>query len=70
MKKTILFIPFLFASLYFTSCNEQPKKATESKTTTPTAIEAMYRCPMDTEVVSNKPGTCPKCGMDLEKTKK
>jgi hypothetical protein len=23
---------------------------------------------MDPEVTSDKPGTCPKCGMDLEKT--
>lgn len=24
-----------------------------------------YTCPMDTDVVTNKPGVCPKCGMDL-----
>lgn len=28
---------------------------------------ALYVCPMDTDIQSNKPGTCPKCGMDLEK---
>ncbi|MGH8005328.1 MAG: heavy metal-binding domain-containing protein [Limisphaerales bacterium] len=29
----------------------------------------MYYCPMDTEVVSDKPAKCSKCGMDLiEKT--
>jgi len=27
--------------------------------------QVMYVCPMQTEVTSNKPGTCPKCGMDL-----
>jgi len=26
-----------------------------------------YTCPMDPDVVSDKPGKCPKCGMDLEK---
>lgn len=26
----------------------------------------VYICPMDPEVISSKPGTCPKCGMDLE----
>ena len=29
------------------------------------AKEALYRCPMHPAVVSDKPGTCPICGMDL-----
>ncbi|MEP7171638.1 MAG: heavy metal-binding domain-containing protein [Bacteroidota bacterium] len=28
--------------------------------------EATYQCPMHPEVTSDKPGKCPKCGMDLE----
>ena len=31
-------------------------------------VAAAYSCPMHPEVTSDKPGTCPKCGMDLEKT--
>lgn len=27
----------------------------------------VYQCPMDWEVISDKPGTCPLCKMDLKK---
>jgi hypothetical protein len=27
---------------------------------------AHYVCPMDPDVTSDKPGRCPKCGMELE----
>lgn len=42
------------------------------KTTTPRAAPAaatVYTCPMHPEVTSDKPGTCPKCGMVLVKKK-
>ena len=29
----------------------------------------IYRCPMHSEVTSDKPGKCPKCGMDLQEVK-
>src|SRR6478609_665772 len=29
--------------------------------------ESAYSCPMHPEVISDKPGNCPKCGMKLEK---
>lgn len=32
------------------------------------AKSVVYTCPMDPEVVSDKPGRCPKCKMFLEKT--
>ena len=35
--------------------------------TQPTTQKAVYVCPMDSDVVSDKPGKCPKCGMDLVK---
>ena len=43
---------------------------TESQDTSQThgtARPGQYTCPMHPEVVSDKPGKCPKCGMDLEK---
>ncbi|MBS1806657.1 MAG: heavy metal translocating P-type ATPase [Acidobacteria bacterium] len=40
---------------------------TQVTTTTPPPEAGMkYICPMDAEVVSDKPGACPKCGMALE----
>src|SRR5437773_2136063 len=33
---------------------------------TPAPSAAQYICPMDPDVVSDRPGACPKCGMALE----
>lgn len=33
------------------------------------AGSSKYQCPMHPEVISDKPGKCPKCGMDLKLTK-
>src|SRR5581483_11952703 len=41
-----------------------PKVAPPTQTATPRHTE--YFCPMDPEVTSDKPGSCPKCGMALE----
>ena len=30
-------------------------------------LKVVYSCPMHPEVLKNKPGKCPKCGMNLEK---
>ncbi|MGE5609181.1 MAG: heavy metal-binding domain-containing protein [Bacillota bacterium] len=44
-------------------------KATTRPTTAPSsavnASSTVYTCPMHPEVIANKPGKCPKCGMDL-----
>ena len=40
------------------SSNDQPQN---------TATKEIYQCPMHPEEKSDKPGKCPKCGMDLEK---
>src|ERR1022692_2568250 len=32
----------------------------------PAGAKRQYICPMDPEVVSDRPGPCPKCGMALE----
>jgi Cu+-exporting ATPase len=40
-------------------------RVSQPKTST-TSIASQYTCPMHPEVLSPKPGTCPKCGMALE----
>jgi protein involved in sex pheromone biosynthesis len=32
--------------------------------------DAFYQCEMNPEVLSDKPGSCPTCGMDLSEIKK
>jgi Heavy metal binding domain len=49
-------------------CNDKMKKM-ETKKTKKMAV-MNYSCPMHPEVTSDKPGKCPKCGMDLVKQKK
>ncbi|TDN36211.1 heavy metal-binding domain-containing protein [Hymenobacter sp. UV11] len=62
-----------------TSCSDNKTMTTETTTTAPAATTAVaadstaapagmataYTCPMHPEVVSDHPGKCPKCGMDL-----
>jgi heavy metal translocating P-type ATPase len=43
----------------------QPRGA-ESPAQSIRAADVEYFCPMDPEVVSNRPGSCPKCGMALQ----
>jgi len=58
MKKFIMLsIVFLIASTGLSAQTGKPK--------TGTAQQQVYTCPMHPEVVSNKPGKCPKCGMTL-----
>jgi Cu2+-exporting ATPase len=44
----------------------EPKKNEEA---TPVALGVMYTCPMHPEIMKDKPGMCPECGMNLVPTK-
>ena len=65
MKKTI-FIAII--GFLFSACNTPNSMPAATKSTTDTiqSTVAIYQCPMDKDVTSDKPGKCPKCGMDLE----
>jgi hypothetical protein len=45
-----------------TKLNPQPKASKSQSKSQPAAV---YTCPMHPEVTSDKPGKCPKCGMEL-----
>lgn len=51
-------------------CSSAPAQTVQESTkASPKAqhVKALYHCPMHAEVTSNKPGTCPKCSMELVK---
>jgi hypothetical protein len=72
MKKVVLLSAVAFA-LIFSACGNSSttKGSTETFDTTKLKTgETFYQCEMHPEVVSDKAGTCPKCGMDLVKIEK
>jgi Heavy metal binding domain len=47
-------------------CKEKESSQSQSPSTNQTV---QYTCPMHPDVVQDKPGKCPKCGMDLVEKK-
>ena len=76
MKKIILPLSFaLILGACNTPVNNTKAESTDSlKTVVDTTKLAkgaiFYQCEMNLEVLSDKPGKCPKCGMDLEEIRK
>jgi hypothetical protein len=59
----------LAAAVLLTACEKKAAVkaggvvSNETLNTKPATL--VYTCPMHPEVISDKPGKCPKCGMDL-----
>lgn len=63
MKKLFLSFSVVFIVLTaLASCESKKENHSDHA-----AATDMYTCPMHPEVMSDKPGSCPKCKMDLVK---
>lgn len=75
MKKTTISIAISVLILFFTACSDgtlkQDIKVSNSMMTSvdttldKTTLPGYYTCTMHPQVIKDKPGQCPICGMDL-----
>ncbi len=80
MKKLII-ISTVCIALILSACSNSSNKSEQANSKEETTFHAIdttqltkgatyYQCEMHHEVTSDQPGSCPKCGMDLEKVVK
>lgn len=68
MRKTwILFVAIVVFAVLAAVTGCRPRTETSTTQPTTTGGKVAYTCPMHPEVTADKPGKCPKCGMDLVK---
>ena len=75
MKKIIILSVLAFALMSGTCKSSSENGAVKGQTfnldtTKLKSGQPFYQCTMDPEVISDKPGHCPKCGMELTEIKK
>lgn len=70
MKKSIVVIVFATVALFIYSCGSHPAKVKNDANKAKNTM-TIYTCDSHPDVVSTKPGKCPKCGeMELLKREK
>lgn len=67
MKSFLMLLIACFATL---ATFAQKSKGNPTNSKNSTKVQVQYTCPMHSDVVSDKPGKCPKCNMDLSLSKK
>jgi hypothetical protein len=68
--KAIILVVVAIAFFSFQIASAQQTVEKQNTTIVSDTTKINYTCPMHSEIVSNKPGTCPKCGMELVKQEK
>ena len=70
--KTKFIILVVLTIVFCSFQNSFAQNSFEKQDTTLTrdTTKIIYTCPMHSEIISDKPGTCPKCGMELVKLEK
>jgi hypothetical protein len=66
MKKLIILLISVSGALTTLAQNEKEKTSHDKMDST---HKMMYECPMHHDVTSDKPGKCPKCGMNMVASK-
>lgn len=69
VKKIIAVLAIVVVGLTTMNAQEMDHSKMKKNTTEMNEMKAMYTCPMHADVKSDKPGECPKCGMELKKMK-
>lgn len=68
--KSIIFVVSLVVFCSFQNTFAQNSIEKQDTTLALDSTKIIYSCPMHPEIISDKPGTCPKCGMELVKVEK
>jgi len=68
MKKIMLMaVAILFSAATVFAAHSSTQASDTTKTKKAKTAKVQYTCTMHPEVISDKPGKCPKCGMTLVK---